>query len=298
MKHIFIINPAAGKKTNIDSLISEIKTVYHNEDYEIYITTKAHEATTITETIAKTNQPVCFYSCGGDGTLNEVVKGMYRYPNAMLSIIPMGTGNDFIKTFSSINITSFKDLKQQLHGKVINADLLQVNNHICLNIASAGLDAEVAKNVKKFKGIPFLKGILAYHLSVVYCFFHSVKNMFQIEIDDKSLPLDSYIFVVAANGNYYGGGYLAAPHSKIDDGYIDVVTVKTISRFKMLTLIGKYKKGQHDKVDSSIITHQNAKSLKISSNQPFSCNIDGEIIETDQVIIKILPKQIKIKLPV
>ena len=222
---------------------------------------------------------------------------MYRYPNAIVSIIPMGTGNDFIKSFPSLDSSSFLNLKQQLQGRIIDVDLLKVNDKICLNIVSAGLDAEVAKHVKKFKKIPFLKGILAYHLSVIYCFFHSVKNQFQLEIDNQKFPSNSYIFVVGANGKYYGGGYLASPNAIIDDGYMDVVIVKTISRFKMLSLIGKYKKGQHDLVDTSIITHQNAKSLTISNTSPFSYNIDGEVMKTNQITIKILPKQIKIKLP-
>lgn len=297
MKHIFVINPAAGKRDYSALMIKEIKTVFLHENYEILITEKPGDATNKVEQIAKQNEAVCFYSCGGDGTLNEVIKGMYRYPNACVGIIPIGTGNDFIKSFVHLSRGHFMDLKRQLHGRMIKTDLLKVNDQICVNIASVGLDAAVAKNVIKFKRFPFLKENISYQLSVVYSFFTSMKNQYQVIIDGIKQPPRSYIFIVAANGKCYGGGYFAAPNAKLDDGYIDVVTVKTIPRIKTLPLIRKYKNGLHDQVDQTIISHQPAKKLTICHSKDFFVNIDGEILKTANLDISVLSKQLNVWIP-
>ena len=83
MKHIFIINPAAGKENSFDVIKKELEALEHSVDYELYLTQAPGDATAYIHEYCKSHSgPVRFYACGGDGTLNEVVNGAVGYPQA------------------------------------------------------------------------------------------------------------------------------------------------------------------------------------------------------------------------
>src|SRR5665647_2515123 len=98
MKHVFIINPAAGKGRQACELKPKIEK-YCDEnslDCIIHVTSAAYEAIGFVRELAKTGEHMRFYACGGDGTLYEVVNGAFGYPNAEVAVMPLGSGNDFI----------------------------------------------------------------------------------------------------------------------------------------------------------------------------------------------------------
>ena len=101
MKHIFIINPAAGKKDSRQRVytMAEALKKKHNLDVECMLTKSRGHATALTRAIAETGDYVRFYACGGDGTVNEIANGIAGFPNAAMTCIPIGTGNDFLKNF-------------------------------------------------------------------------------------------------------------------------------------------------------------------------------------------------------
>ena len=98
MKHLFIINPAAGKRGSTDALAGRIKTLFDARGlpYQITLTTSAGDAERITRQAAEQGEAVRVYACGGDGTLNEVVNGAAGHSFMAVTNYPKGTGNDFL----------------------------------------------------------------------------------------------------------------------------------------------------------------------------------------------------------
>ena len=102
MKHIFIINPAAGKYDHSQQFRKQIEEACGARGlaYEICVSQKPGDCRDIARKAAESGEEVRLYACGGDGTLNEVVNGVVGFPNAAITHFPGGSGNDAIKIFS------------------------------------------------------------------------------------------------------------------------------------------------------------------------------------------------------
>ena len=137
MKHIFIINPAAGKKDSRQRVytMAEALKKKHNLDVECMLTKSRRHATALTRAIAETGDYVRFYACGGDGTVNEIANGIAGFPNAAMTCIPIGTGNDFLKNFGKDAEPLFLDAENLWNGDVTPLDLIDCNGKYCLTIA-------------------------------------------------------------------------------------------------------------------------------------------------------------------
>ena len=99
MKHIFIINPTAGKsdsRQRIYDMADALRT-RHDLDVQCILTKRQGHATELAKKLCQTGEELRFYACGGDGTVNEVANGIIGFDNAAMSVIPIGTGNDFLK---------------------------------------------------------------------------------------------------------------------------------------------------------------------------------------------------------
>ena len=98
-RHLFVLNPAAGRKNLTEQLIRAIEKLNLAEPYDIYVTDSEGAAEREAERyIAKhSGDFVRIYACGGDGTINEVVSGLVGVANASMTVYPVGSGNDFIK---------------------------------------------------------------------------------------------------------------------------------------------------------------------------------------------------------
>lgn len=298
MKHIFIINPTAGKTDRSEELSARITAAFsgHDEQFEIVRTQYPHHATELAKQYGSTGEHLRLYACGGDGTLNEVLSGMYPYPNVELTQIPVGTGNDFIKAFGMNAAGNYMDLDALIHGKTAKVDLLEVDGKYSINIISAGFDASIAERVTKYKKLPFVNGKMAYNLSMVYCFFKNVYHRFGYRFNGKTMDEADFIFAVAANGKYYGGGFKAAPTSDLQDGLIDFIRVPAVPRRKMLGLVKIYTLGEHlEKTD--FIKLERTKQLKIITHKSVPVNVDGEIYHIEDPEINILPSAIRWVVP-
>ena len=298
MRHVFIINPAAGRQNSSKIVIDRINAAFKDYYQEAIIELAQYKghAMEITARYASEGIPTVFYCCSGDGTLGEVVEPIIGLAHCAFAPIPIGTGNDYVRYFGKDSHERFLDIGMLLNGTREKVDVLMADGKCCLNIASSGFDAMVARRVELFKNIPFISGETAYNLSTAYCFFTSVKNNMGFEIDGKLYQNKDYIFAVIANGMYYGGGFKASPISDIRDGMIDFITVPTVSRFKMLSMMESYRKGEHlDKYD--FITHTRCKSVRLIADREIPLNIDGNITMAKNPYIEIVPKAVEIVLP-
>ena len=98
MKHLFIINPAAGSRDQTAAYTKKIKAACDSRglDYTIKVSKEPGDCTRLTKAAAQTGEEVRIYACGGDGTVHEVANGIAGFSNAAMSCIPIGTGNDFL----------------------------------------------------------------------------------------------------------------------------------------------------------------------------------------------------------
>ena len=100
---------------------------------------------------ALSNEPVHLYVCGGDGTLHEVINGCAEKENVTISVIPIGTGNDFVKYFEGLKREDFLNLANYSDPEYMDCDLIKVNGEYSINTVSFGFDVEVARQVNALK---------------------------------------------------------------------------------------------------------------------------------------------------
>ncbi len=275
MKHIFVINPAAGQGKALDFIRPKIEWVCkkYDLDYEIYVTEKKGDGIEFVDNRSRTGEEIRFYACGGDGTLYDVVNGAFGYPNVQIAVIPLGSGNDFIRLFGTKD--EFLVLEDVINGVPVSLDVIKCGNEIAINQCSMGMDAEVCAMQGKIKKFPLVTGEGAYYLGCLYAIARKFKNRFTVSIDDQEPFTKDCLFCFCGNSRWYGGGFKAAPNAQPDDNLLDFVIVEaSVSRAKLVTLLNKYKRGEH--LDWDITMFQRGRKLTIHSDKPAAVNVDGE----------------------
>ncbi|MGN0355322.1 MAG: diacylglycerol/lipid kinase family protein [Muricoprocola sp.] len=312
MKYYFIINPVAGKKDSSKILIPQIHQAasacgISESDLVIQLTEYPNHAHLLAQeavnSAAARDAEIRLYAVGGDGTFNEVLTGSMHYRKAAVGLLPYGSGNDFLRNFGVR--ADFCDVKDQLCGKVKEIDMIKTHKGYAAEICSTGLDAKVAYGIPKFRRIPFCGGAIAYKLSIVQVLLGKKATTLRITIDGKEIVRNCFLAAVC-NGSAYGGGFLAAPESKLDDGVLDVMVVREIPLLKIAKVLPLYQAGKHF-VNGQIIPElQNvveyfpAHSVKIQpvdANQKIIINIDGECGPDTMLSAEIVPLSAQIILP-
>ncbi len=299
MRHVFIINPAAGKVNRTEELTRQVQALSDEYRVDIIITEGVGDAVNKARAVVEDGTPARIYVCGGDGTANEVLTGIAGYDNCALGIIPVGSGNDFVRAMDGYKREDFLDVRRMLAGKERSIDLLECNGRYSMNILSIGFDAEIAKNVERFKRWPLVSGSLAYKISILYCLFSERRHPVRIQIDGEDFEKATYekttLLAVAANGKFYGGGIKAAPYAELSDGFIDFLHVSTVSVPRVLSLLMKYTKGTHLEGNKyPFLTYKRCKKLKYFAEEPIIVNLDGEMYLVKDPEINLLPNALRI----
>ena len=289
MKHIFVINPAAGQGKSLDFIKPRIEEVCKKNalEYELYITKDKGDGIEFVKNRAQSGEELRFYACGGDGTLYEVVNGAYGYKNVQVAVIPLGSGNDFIRLFGTKD--DFMNLDDVVNGVPVEFDLIKCGDEIAINQCSMGMDAEVCAMQGSLKKLPLVSGEGAYYLGCFYAIARKFKNRFTYSVDGAEGVTQDCLFCFIGNSRWYGGGFMAGPKALPDDGELDFVIVKAnMSRLKLVTLLNKYKRGEH--LDWDITTFKRGKKLVIKSEKPAAVNVDGECKFVTEATFEIIEK--------
>ncbi len=187
MKHLFIINPAAGSFNRTVSYCEKIHQACKNRglDYRVMVSTAPGECRQMARTAAETGEEYRIYSCGGDGTLNEVISGAAGFHNVAVTMYSAGSGNDFARIFSQPE--AFRDLDRLLDTEETTFDLIKCNGAFSLNICSVGLDARIGTDVAHYKRLPLLSGFRAYAASTVVNVVRGIAEHYVVELDGKRI---------------------------------------------------------------------------------------------------------------
>ena len=293
MKHLFIINPAAGSRDRTKSYTEQIKAACEGLDYTIAVSQAPGDCTRIAREAALTGDEYRRYACGGDGTLTEVAAGAAGFANAAVTAFSGGSGNDFTKLFDQPE--AFRDLERLLDCEEVEFDMIRCNEDLALNICSVGLDARIGTDVANYKRLPLLSGFRAYAVSAIINTIRGVSEHYVVEIDGKIIDAQQTL-ICACNGRFYGGGFNPVPEADPTDGLLDVLLVTKVNRRKVLAVIGKYKNGEYARYPE-LITYYKTKSLKIYCDGPTSINLDGELRVAETVELEIAKEKIRFFYP-
>lgn len=298
MKNVFIVNPVAGIKNSLEEIQVKLEEK-QGLDYEIYITKSKGDATRfVSQKCQECEEDIIFYSCGGDGTLNEVASGMVGYPNAILAIYPCGSGNDYVKYYGDKQ--EFLNLDNLLEGKETKIDLIRVGDRYAVNACHFGLDSAVAKKMGEIKPKKIIGGKNAYNTAVFCSLFTALKTKCRVIGDGEDMNDDKILICTCVNGKYVGGSYKCAPRSINNDGYMEVCCIKPVSIFKFLKLMNHYKVGDYLEMPAlkKYLKYKRCKKVEIIGGQKnFIISLDGEVIKGDRFEVNVLQGALRFIVP-
>lgn len=239
---------------------------------------------------------------GGDGTLNEVVNGVFtqkRFPtkDILLAMIPVGTGNDWGRSFGIPH--TYREAIQVIRDcKVVNQDAGRVHymqgelpkHRHFINMAGLGFDAMVAKRTNKVKqegkGGPF-----SYIISLLASLITYQPTISQVSVDGQQIDADIFSMSVAIC-RFNGGGMMQAPDAIPDDGLFDVTIINRVSRFVVVKSIKKLYDGTFLKMPQ-VKTFRGAK-VEIESNPALYLETDGESLGHTPMQFEVIPLSVSV----
>ena len=291
MKHLFIINPAAGSRNRTADYTKKIEEAFQNreEQYEIAVSGAPGDCEKLTRQAALTGEEYRIYACGGDGTLNEVVQGAAGHSNVAITAFSGGSGNDFTKLFDDPE--AFFHIDRLLDAEEATFDLIRCNDDYSVNICSVGLDARIGTDVANYKRLPWLHGFRAYAASTVVNVIRGIAEHYVVEIGGERID-DKQTLICACNGRYYGGGFNPVPDADPADGLLDVLVIKKVSRLLVAKVIGKFKNGRYKELPQ-LVRHYRTDRVRILCDKPTAVNLDGELRTAQQVDICVAKEKVR-----
>ncbi len=290
-KHLFVVNPTAGRRDISPEIIPEIhaRMALRGEPYCIESTRHPGHATELVRDHVADGEAWRVYVFGGDGTLSEAMRGLAGRENAALAHFPCGTGNDFVRLFGA-DAARFRDLDALLDGGTATVDLIRAGDRLALNIASVGLDARIAADLHRFRRLP-----MPYILSVMYNFFRRIHRAYEVTVDGVRQP-GRFTILAAANGRWYGAGFHAAPNADPGDGLLDFILVPAVSRLTLLRLLPQYAKGRGPEIP--LITYLRGRRMDIVClDGADAVNLDGETRLADRAGFSVAEERMQLIIP-
>ena len=242
---------------------------------------------------------------GGDGTTNEVINGFFDHdhklvrPEAAVSFISGGTGRDLIRTIGIPTATA-EAVRHIINSPVHPIDLGRVsflNNQgmpevrYFINVAGLGLDGATADRVNKTSKA--LGGFVSFLWATVATLVLYKNQEMRITVDGQEVCNEPVTVVVFGNGRYFGSGMCVAPNALVDDGLLDIVILKDLSKINLLISLPRVYKGTH--LSHPRITSLRGKSVKVEASGEALLDLDGEQPGHAPVEIEILPKAINLR---
>ena len=265
------------EKNNIQLNVIETEYAGHNKKIAMEINMDGYDG---------------FCCIGGDGTMSEVINGVMsrkdlnKFP---IGLITGGTGNSFMH---DINCLDPKEaVKRITDGKRRKIDIFSCKTSDKLfygfNILGWGIPTDANLLADKMRWI----GSQRYNLASILEVLMHRKRFARVSIDNNSIASD-FAFIIGCNTIHTGKGMKMAPLARLDDGLIDLIIVRKVSRFKLLKLFPKVFSGNH--ISDPGVDYRQVKKFSILPEKDRQLNIDGEVLGSTPVEVQVLPQEIEL----
>ncbi len=310
IKNIFFVNPVAGNQKYKEKFIETIQSFADSgtHDIMVYKTLKDRKTVEIIDEICENSQPEYtyrFFACGGDGTLNEIIEGAIKYENAEIGVFPMGTGNDFVRSFD-VDFKNFSDVSMQMSAEPVEVDLVEITRdsydrkEYFVNMLNIGFDANVVRKTHDIKKNKWIPNKMAYLLGVAKMLVSMKGAEIEVTVDNKVIHRGTVLLTAVGNGACCGGGIKCLPTADLNDGLMDVGIILPVSRLKFIKLFSKYAKGTHVDIgfrDGFLKYVQGEKCTIEALDGNFIFCIDGEEDYCKKITCSISKKKLKFLIP-
>jgi diacylglycerol kinase (ATP) len=230
-------------------------------------------------------------ACGGDGTVFEVANGLMPQPRAALAVLPVGTGNSFVRDLGLADLPAAIDaLKAQRRRKV---DVLKVEHTdgvlYSVNLVSYGFSAVAGELTnRRFKPLGSAGYVSAVLASLVRLKHHVVPNALDGgTFDSRPMTLLSF-----CNTRYTGGAMMMAPPAVVDDGLVDVVRIGPMNRRRFIACFPRIFRGTHPEMPEVQLTR--AHTISIARIGPLPVMIDGEVQQIETTRIEVCSRALEV----
>ncbi len=291
-----VYNPAAGGGRG-EARFDDAQRLLNERGIEVEAVATEYpgHATELTHALAQGHDLI--YIMGGDGTLSEAAEGILTSgKQPTLGCLPAGTGNDYLREFGVLDREAAVDRITMGRPRELDAATLtydvdgDVRTRHWINVFGTGFAAQAAeitnRRFKWARSQAYNLGVLAKLLSLKPC-------PTKLSLDGEPLDGD-YPMVMVCNSIHTGGAMQMAPMARPDDGLLDVLTVRGVSRLELIGLLAKVRDGGH--VSHPKVHFHRAKRVEIAPERPSPLLVDGEILGTTPVDIQVLPGALRVLL--
>ena len=237
-----------------------------------------------------------FLAVGGDGTAHEILNGIFVGPRSAervaLGFLPVGTGNSFLRDFSSNGAETSAQAIVENRKRPI--DLIRLNHATgeiySFNLLSIGFTADVAALTNRaFK--PF--GPLGYLLGVFVRVVQLQRRTFPLRCDgEQDWDERRALFLTFNNSKYTGGKMLIAPHADPSDGLIEFVRWGPIGRLGLLRNLHRLYDGSH--IKHPLASRRAVRHVEFNLSSPVDIMIDGEVAKLECRSLDVLPAAVDV----
>ncbi len=300
---LFVVNPTSGNgRTRRRWPVYEAYFRRHlKRAFEVRWTERPWHAAEIARSAFQSDMTTVV-SVGGDGTLNEVVNGYLDgtgrpwNPESRLAVFSLGTGSDFVKTLGETK--EVDDVARRLNEdrvRVIDAGICEFTDagaphaRYFINVGEFGSGGAVVDRVNRTTKI--LGGKISFLLAILRTLPKYENTRVDFESDGgarKEVVMNDF---VVANGRFFGGGLMPAPHADLEDGLFDVVIIGDVDFKTVRKNLGPLREGKHLGLPG--ITFFRAKDLSIRSGQEM-IDLDGEFVGRHPKRFQLLPKAVRV----
>lgn len=234
-------------------------------------------------------------AAGGDGTVNEVVNGIFQVtenPKPAMGVMPLGSANDFSRGCGIAAGNPTRALRFAATGKAHPIDVARLNDGYFINSAVIGFGAEVtfrtSERMKKtIHGAAYgITGFLTALKGTVYS---------GIVKTPEETRKGSTLFAALSNG-VQAGGFQLAPRAKLDDGLLDLFSVPNFG-MEQIPVIMRDLRGLKRGVEPKFIRYEQLEWLEVTADREIPISPDGEILQVKKFRAEALKRRLRFVLP-
>ena len=303
VKWFVVVNPISGSGKGLDDfpLISKLLRDNGIRSESVFTEHKCHATELTVSAINAGYRHIIVV--GGDGTLHEVVNGLFiqksvEPSDVTIAVIAVGTGNDWIRMFG-IPTRYSEAIRAIKEGYTFLQDVAAVEYEESMyrqmryaaNVAGAGFDAAVIKCLQQMRS-KGMKGKSSYLRALVKTFFKYKSTGAKIWVDDRLVYNNILLSMAVGVGKYNGGGIQQLPEAVADDGLLDITIIRPLHWWNIIFRLKRLFNGNIYTIGH--VLHAQGKHIRVESSPEIRLEIDGELYGVSPLVVRNVHREVRV----